>query len=364
MDRVFEHRRPPRRRRILVWLFIALAVAVFVVGTTLSYYVDALWYGSLGYTAVFWTRLNLQVGTFVAFALVTFLIIYGSFLALKPARLDELLGASILINRQRVNLPLEGILDLIALGVGLAFGVVVAASMMARWTTFALYWHASHSATTLDPVFGRPLSFYLFTLPAWQLLSGWLLSLAIIACIIATAFAVFAGDARGSDQRRLATVQTKSWRGVAIALAALLLIVAARVYLSRFERLFQNGTIFAGVTYTDAHVTLVGMLIVCAALIAGAAMAGLWACLPLRRRWLAATVIPAIVCYVIVGTVSWFVNSFVVKPNQLVKERPYIVRNIEMINQGSTWVYTEAVGVSGNGTYTTSTGTRCRPRVR
>ena len=316
-----------------MWLLIALAVAIFVVGTTLSYYVDALWYGSLGYRAVFWTRLNLQVGIFVAFALFTFLAIYGSFLALKPSRLDELLSATILINGQRVKLPLERILDLIALGVALAFGVVVGASMMARWTTLALFWSAPRSPTALDPVFGRPLSFYLFTLPSWQLLTGWLLTLAIIACLIAVAFIVVAGDARVADERRLATVQTKSWRGMSIALAVLLLMIAGRVYLGRFERLFQDGAIFAGVTYTDAHVTLVGMLAVCLALIVGAAMAGLWAFLPLGRRWLAVTVIPAIVCYLIVAAVGWLVSSFVVKPNQLVRERPYIVRNIEMTRQ-------------------------------
>ena len=34
----------------------------------------------------------------------------------------------------------------------------------------------------LDPIFGRSLDFYLFTLPAWQLISGWLLTLSVIAC--------------------------------------------------------------------------------------------------------------------------------------------------------------------------------------
>ena len=30
----------------------------------------------------------------------------------------------------------------------------------------------------VDPIFGRPLPFYLFTLPAWQLVTGWLLTIA------------------------------------------------------------------------------------------------------------------------------------------------------------------------------------------
>ena len=47
--------------------------------------------------------------------------------------------------------------------------------MMAEWPTLALYWYApARRGAAVDPIFGRPLTFYLFTLPAWQLLAGWL----------------------------------------------------------------------------------------------------------------------------------------------------------------------------------------------
>ena len=50
-------RRPPRRRGRL-FLLAVLAALILGAGTTLSYYVEALWYDSLGYAAVFWTTLN------------------------------------------------------------------------------------------------------------------------------------------------------------------------------------------------------------------------------------------------------------------------------------------------------------------
>ena len=325
---------PPRRRRVLVSLLASLAVAVFGGGATLSYYVDALWFESLGYTSVFWTRLNLEAATFGAFALITFLALYGVFLALRPARLDELIDGTIFINRQRVKLPVEPVLNLTALGVAVAISATIGASMMARWTTLALYWHAPRGATTLDPVFGRPLSFYLFTLPALQLIAGWLLTLAVIACVIASLFVAVTGSARVLTERRFVAGETRPWRGLSLGFAALLLTLAARVYLGRFELLFQDGTIFAGVTYTDAHVTLTGMLVVSVALIVGAAVAGICAISALRRRWLVASVVPAIVCYVIVAVVGWYVSSFIVKPNQLVRERPFIAHNIEMTRRG------------------------------
>jgi uncharacterized protein len=327
---VLVDRPPPHQRRVRIFLLAVLALAVLGGGATLSYYIDALWFESLGYASVFWTRLNLQAATFGAFALITFLVLYGVFLALKPARLAELIGGTILIDRQPVKLPVEPVVKLIALGLSFAIAAGIGASMMARWTTFALYWHAPRGTSTLDPIFGRPLAFYLFTLPAWQLIAGWLLMLAVIACLIATLYTVVTGGARALTGRRFGPVQTRPSRGLSIGFAALLLMLAAHVYLGRFDRLFADHTIFAGVTYTDAHVTLTGMLVVCIALVVGAAMAGISAISAPRPRWLVASVVPAIVCYVIVAVVGWYVDSFVVKPNELVRERPFIANNIEM----------------------------------
>src|SRR5471032_130635 len=105
----------PRRRGRLVLL--ALVIAIFVsASTTLSYYVDALWFTSLGYAGVFWTTLNYQGAAFAGFFLVTFLAIYGSFLVFKPANLADLAsGGTIIINGQPVKLPMEPALRIIAL---------------------------------------------------------------------------------------------------------------------------------------------------------------------------------------------------------------------------------------------------------
>ena len=47
-----------------------------------------------------------------------------------------------------------------------------------------------------------------------------------------------------------------AWRGLSIAFAAVLFIMAVHVYLGRFEQLFDDrgGEIFSGVAYTDANV--------------------------------------------------------------------------------------------------------------
>src|SRR6202051_3173455 len=314
--------RPGRVARFA--LLAALGFVVLGGSTAASYYVDALWFESLGFASVFWTRISFQAATFGAFALVTFLVVYGVFRALKPNSLGQLIGATILVNRRPVTLPVEPLLKLIGLGLSLGIAAVTGASMMERWMTLALFWDAPRNAALLDPIFGQSLDFYLFTLPALQIISGWLLTLSVITCLIAAAFVVVTGGGRILPEWRSSAAQTRLWRGLSISLGAFFLMLAVRAYLGRFERLFQDGTVFSGVTYTDPPVILSGALVV------GAVIAGIAAVSAPRPRWLLATAAPAIACYLIVAVVRWYVSGFVVAPNQLVRERPFIAHNMEM----------------------------------
>jgi uncharacterized protein len=331
MPESIEWRRRPQRRRRFVLILALVAIIILGSRTALSYYVEALWFGSLGYGDVFWKTLSLQWGVFAAFSAATFLILYGWFLALKRAYQPDLLsGGIIFIGGQPLKLPVERILRLIVLLVSLLIAAGAGAGMMAEWQTFALYRYAPHTTGgVVDPIFGKPLHFYLFTLPTWQFITDWLLTLAVIACVIAVFFILITGSIRVFAGRRGSPLPLP-WRGFSIAFAFLLLIIALRVYVGRFETLFDQHTIFGGVTYTDAHVTLTGLLVVCVALVLGAAIAAVNVVSSPRGRWLAAAVAPAVVCYLAFQIFGWYVGNFIVKPNELVRERPYIAYNIEL----------------------------------
>ena len=324
----------PRRRRRLLFILAVLAVILFGGRTTLSNYVDLLWFRSLDYGDVFWKTLSLQWGVFAVFAAATFLILYGSFLALKRAhRADLPTGHTILIGGRPVKFSVEPVLRRFALGVSLAIAAATGASMMAEWPTLALFWYAPRPTDGFtDPIFGKPLNFFLFTLPAWQLIAAWLLSLTVIGCLLAVFFVLITGGRR-MLAGRLSRQVTLPWRGLSITFAFLLLTLAMRVYLGRFERLFEDHTIFGGVTYTDAHVMLTGMLVVCAALAIGAVITAVNAARMPRGRWLVVAVLPAAVCYLAVQGVAWYVSSFIVKPNELNREKPYIVYNTDLTRQ-------------------------------
>ena len=176
--------------------------------------------------------------------------------------------------------------------------------MMVEWPTLALFWYAPRTTGgVVDPIFGKLLTFFLFTLPAWQLIAGWLLSLTAITCVFAVFFIFITGGIRVLSRRPRSYV-TSPWRGLSVASVFLLLILAMQAYIGRYERVFDDHTIFGGVTFTDAHVMLTGMLVVCTALVLGAVIAVVNTVSTPRGRWIVAAILPAAVCYFEIGRAS------------------------------------------------------------
>ena len=324
----------PRRGNRKFLILIAIVFLIFAGSrTALSYWVDLLWFRSLGYGSVFLRTLTMQWGIFAAFAAVTFVILYGAFSLLNRAHRDDLpFDHQIVIAGQEVNLSVKPVLRILGIGVSFLIAVVSGAAMAAQWSTLALFWFSSGAPGVVDPIFGKPLNFFFFALPAWDLISGWLLTLALFCCAFAVLFILITGGTRAFGERH-ANYVPLPWSGLSWGAAFLLLILAMREYIARFEQLFEHHTIFDGINYTDAHVMLAGMLAICAALVLGAAIAAVSAVRKARGYWLVAAVAPMAVCYVLVGVVGWYVSNFVVKPNELVRERPYIAHNIEMTRQ-------------------------------
>lgn len=325
---------PSRRTRYLPYLLGALALTLLGSGRALAYYVDGLWFGSLGYGPVFWKMLGLQWALFAGFALPTFLLLYGAFLALRRAHAGALPARhAIVVNGKPLTLNIEPLLRPVALVASALLGLLVGSGMMSEWPTFARYQYATRAAGgVLDPIFARPLNFYLLTLPAWELVSGWLMTLAVLALAMALLFFLLARSSQQAEGRRFVDDLPPRWRGLSWTLAFVLLLLAIRLYLSRFDQLGEEHTIFSGVTYVDAHVMLPGLLIVCVTLLLGAGTAvfsGLSRRGASGGRWLLAAVLPSALCYFALQVIGWAVGTFIVKPNELVKEQPFISNNIE-----------------------------------
>ncbi|HUA99600.1 MAG TPA: UPF0182 family protein [Terracidiphilus sp.] len=320
---------PRRGRRLLLIVALIVLLIVFSFRTAITYWVNLLWFRSLGYERVFWTTQFMAWGIFAAFAVLTFAILYGSFLALKRAHGHDLPDThTIFIGGQPLSFPVERVLRWMVLGLAAVIALATGGAMSSQWPTLALWRYAPRGVgRAVDPILHKPLDFYLFTLPAWHLIVGWLLTLAVLVCVLAALFVLITGGARVLERRFSGGVPLP-WRGLSISGAFLLFTLGLNELIGRYDLLFGHHDIFDGVNYTNAHVTLLGMAFVGWALLVGALIALAGGIAKPGGRWLAAAVLPSIACYALFGVAGWYVSNFVVKPNQLELEKPYIVNNI------------------------------------
>ena len=321
-------------RRTLFGIVLIVLFIVFSARTAISYYVDSLWFSSLGYSEVFWRTLEFKWTAFAVPFVLTFLILYGWFAALRHGSREELRSAgTIVLGNRTFELPVDLVLRVGSLLASAFIALLAGASFMAEWTRFALYRFApSITGGAGDPIFGKNLDFYFFTLPALQFVFGWLLMIAIAGCAIAGLFILLTSGSQLFTTHSYGTSPIPL-RGLSASFAFLLIVVAMRTWLGRFDRILEDHTVFSGVTYTDAHLILSGLAVICVALIIGAAIAAANLFMRPRVSRVIAAPVPAVICFILVQVCAWYMSSFIVKPNELVREQPYIGHNIDSTRQ-------------------------------
>src|SRR5215813_3382287 len=161
-----------KRPRWLIFLVLAIAAAILFGSRLIGIYVDALWFGSLGYADVYWYKFRLGAILFLVFLVVSFLLVRLPF-ALLNKLLPELSERPLLKVASVEDLREVNILPVIYRpGVWIVSGLaalISAISMSQEWPSFALFLN-SQPAGLADPIFGRDASFYLFELPVWALI--------------------------------------------------------------------------------------------------------------------------------------------------------------------------------------------------
>lgn len=319
---------PAPARRWRRWLLAAIVLLFIVLSRSLSVYLSAAWFSSLGFSTVYWYIFKLKAALFIAFALLTFVILRTVFWLLERTFASHAMEKrTIIVNNQPIQFSPERFVRPVGWLIAALFGIFYGFAMKAEWQEFALYFHQAPTAT-YDPIFNKPLGFYLFSLPVYDLISSWLLTLAFVSLCAAIAYSLLA-----VPQKLLKTVRNQAtrtpWIAVSLALAVFLGFLASRTYLSRFPYLWEDHQTFAGVTYAEAHYLLPALNLVAIALLLAAVIALVNAFS--RRSFrllLLALAIPVAVFVIGVFLVPAYVTSFIVKPNELGRETPFIEHNI------------------------------------
>jgi uncharacterized protein len=317
--------KPKFKPRWRLWIISAfILIAIFSVPKLIGIYVDSLWFESLGFSQVYWYQFKLKLILFFAFAGLTFLILRGAFWLLQRAFASySIAPRKIVLNDKQTVMfdptpflkPIFWVVSIIfTLGYGLAFS--------GNWETFALYFN-QHPIAATDPIFNNSVGFYLFTLPIYQLLSGWLFKLTLVIFVSSVIYSLLTFTKKDEAGRK------NRYKVISIALALTAITVAFTFFLERYTYLWRDHQTVTGVTYTEYYYVLPALFILSVTLSVSAVLALINAFVTHNLRILLITAaMPILVFAVGLVLIPGYIQSFVVKPNELDRETPFIEHNI------------------------------------
>jgi len=310
-------------------LAITLTILAVITGALVAlsgFYVDWLWFNSVGFTGVWSTVLTTKVALFVIAGLLTSLIIsLNIFLAFRrrPFYVPTSVEAD---NLERYRATIDPIRKLVFAGIVLVlfyFGGTSASNLWGSWLLFS----NSTEFGVQDPQFGLDISFFAFRLPFFQTLIGWGISTLILATLASAAVHYLYGGIRPQVPQERTTVAARVQLSVLLGLIVLLKAVA--YYFDRFALALKESRLITGLTYTDVNATLPAKSILAAIAVICSL---LFFANIVRKSWLlpaAGTALMVGASVLIAGVYPGAVQQFQVKPSESSKEAPYIQRNID-----------------------------------
>jgi uncharacterized protein len=322
-------------------LAAASIVAVLVMFFVFSrFFVDLLWFSSLGFRAVFTTTWLTVLGVFViATGLSSAVILLNGLVAARATtgpinrpHSFRVIGRNAQGLPEVIELSLDKLpLRLIVTAVALVVGLFIGFAQTGNWDTI-LKWYYGVPFGGSDPLFGNDLAFYIFSLPVYELLKDWALLIIVLSAAIAVIIYV-AGGSINYQQTGFPAISGAAIRHLSGLLAIFFLAKAGGYILQRYDLLTSNNGIVFGAAYTDVHLRL-PLLIA----LAGAAL--LAAALCAYNIWQAGIRLPvaAVVIVFVVSIIQMIVpggfQSYWVKPDELKLESRYIASNIEFTRYG------------------------------
>ena len=328
---------PPRPPRLLLIGFVVVFAILVLLPTLTTPLADWLWFSEIGYQRVFVTKIVAQWSIGIVSAAIAFAVLYGN--ARYALR-------GLVVGERRVRTPLTD-LSSVASAVGehaarvmralalpwtaiLAF--FVALTMASQWNTVLQAIHRTPFGQT-DPIFGRDIGWYVFVLPAIEMVVGFAFALVLLSLLL-VALPIHFVRAEGGREGEPLVIPAHARRHLAILAALLLFVLGARTWLVRIPGLlFGEHTALVGANYVDLHLRVPAMQLLSVAALVGAALIA-WSAMRGRLVYGAARVVVGYAILMVLAILMpALYQRLVVQANELARETPQIAHHIQATRQ-------------------------------
>jgi uncharacterized protein len=307
-------------------IFLAIVVVMTGFPAAAELYTDWLWFREVGHEQVFVKSLSASSLVTVVSGLVVFAVLAGNLLfALRGLRPRPLMIATpqgpqtIAMDPRSIRRVGMSATVIVSLLIGFYAG--------GQWETWLYFLNATPFGQR-DPILGRDIGFYVFTLPLLELLHGLLFLTVLLLAASAVAAYVF-GEELGLDAVRGIYLSRRATRHLGIVAALLLIVLAFGAWLQIPQLLTASSGTMTGATYTDVHARMPALRVLIGAALLSAGLVVWQAFASGRLRSVAAAAGVYVLVSVGGSAYAAIVQRFVVAPNEQVRETPFIVHNIQ-----------------------------------
>ena len=321
------------KKKFLVIPVVIIAAVVMLI-FFMDYYGDWLWFQNMGFGQVYTTVLGAKFLTFAVFFII-FAVFAGAnivvarrwgsatrqvrVVAVEPPH--SLLG---LIFHEPYARYVWAILVVV-------FSFIMGASASTSWMTFLQFLHRSPFGVS-EPIFHQDLGFYVFSLPLYYFFQGWCLSTLFLVAI-GLGLSYYLDRAIGVQENRF-YIYPRVKSHLAGLGGLFLLGIAWTYWLKLCGLMYSSSGVAYGASYSDVYARIPAYWIL---MILTVALAVFLFLMPVVNRWRWVLYTIGVYIVVLIG-LSWIypgiVEKYVVKPNELTKETPYIENNIKFSRLG------------------------------
>ncbi|HET9513447.1 MAG TPA: UPF0182 family protein [Gemmatimonadales bacterium] len=317
-----------RSRLSLALLVVALVALFFPTFTTLL--TDWWWFREIGYQVVFTRELTTRLLLFLGVGGLTALVLWVNLRVAQRGVVPNPTVFRIGDSAQRVDVT-SG-LRRASLPIALVVGTLAGLAGTAGWTLVLRMIHRTPFGVT-DPIFGRDVGYYIFTLPGVAAVLGLLSGLAGLTLLLLVPLYYVRGDIVVLP--RQLRIEPSAGRHLAILMAVMFALTAVRLWFVDAPSLLYSTTgPLVGASYTDLHARLPAIRITAILALAAAVLVLVGA----GRRRLDRYGLIAVLGYlgaVVLGRGAFplFMQKFIVAPTELTRETPYLRHHIAATRQ-------------------------------
>jgi len=339
------------KKKNKITVIFGFAFGIISVGFfwSMGFWVDALWFSALGFSHRFWIEIIYSVSSTLLAALISFGFIFALIYSIPK------------------NFKILKIISLIfTVFVGSLWGY-------SNWETILQFWN-KYPTNIFDPIFGKSLGFYMFTLPFLDEIFGLLFMISFIGLVTAfiSAFVRFSNNELSFYLPPYEYESTKKLHKVIfINSSFFLLVLAYGKILNKYHLMYSSGGIVFGPVWTDTNILIPAyniiavIMVLLSILILIPAFRNKYKSLFSRTKmtpsdspiYILASLAGGIILlwFVLLTVIPGGFETFLVKPNEITYERPYITNNIKFTRYGFGLNKVEEKEFPENGTFTIET---------